>query len=145
MPRPDDLYASSHWTFEIAGMKSPNFQKLSGLSKKVGEIKMVDGSTNITHKFSSQIKDFGEITLTRPKDGSIDDAAMMALEKFSLDSGNRIDGQLIKLHNGVEVFRIMFFGLQMKEVKHPDFDTSAESSYDMQYTFSVSEWEEIPT
>ena len=145
MPRPDNLFATSHWTFEIPGTTFPNFQKLEGISKTSGEISIVDGVTNIKHKFSSQIKDFGEITLTRPYDGSVDDIFMQTLEKFSFDLGGRIDGNLVKYHNGQEVFRIMFFGMRMKEVTHPSLDTSAEERYDVMYKFSVSEWEEVRT
>lgn len=145
MPRPDNLFASSHWTFEIPGTTFPNFQKLEGISKTSGEISVVDGTTNIKHKFSSQIKDYGEITLTRPYDGSVDDDFMRALEVFSFEGGNRFDGNLVKYHNGVEVFRIMFFGLRLKEITHPSLDTSAEERYDVAYKCSVSEWTEVKT
>jgi len=143
MARKENLYATSHWTFDIGGLVAPDFQKISGLSKKTGEIKYVDGTTNITHKYSSQIFDFGEITATRPLDGGIDDSGMETLTELSLHKGQRFDGQLIKFHNGEEVFRIMFFGLQMKEVKYPDYDAEAEARHDIDYTFSVSHWQKI--
>lgn len=143
MPRPDNLFTTNHWTFEIPGLNFPNFQKLEGISKTSGEISIVDGTTNIKHKYSSQLRDFGDITLTRPYDGSADDIAMQALEKASFDTGARFDGHLVKYHNGVEVFRIMFFGLRIKEVKHPNLDVAAEEAYNVMLTISVSEWEEI--
>lgn len=143
MARPKNLFTSNHWVFEIPGAISPNFQKLDGISKTSGEVTVVDGTTNVKHKFSSQLKDFGEITLTRPYDGSVDDIFMQSLEKFSFENGGRIDGSLVKFHNNEEVFRIMFFGLRLKEITHPSLDTSSEERYDVQYKFSVSEWEEI--
>jgi len=145
MPRPDNLLTSNHWTFEIPGFTFPNFQKVSGISKKSGEVSIVDGTTNIKHKYSSQLKEFNDITLVRPYDLSIDDASIRALVALSFDESQRFDGALVKYHNKTEVFRIMFFGLRVKEVKHPDLDTAAEERYDVELLCSVSEWEEIPT
>tara|TARA_Y100000034_G_scaffold29728_1_gene36158 strand:+ start:33556 stop:33996 length:441 start_codon:yes stop_codon:yes gene_type:complete len=141
--RPTDLYTNNHWYFEIPGLVSPHFHMLEGIEKKSGEVSIVDGSTNIKHKFSSQLMEFNDIVLTRAMDGSIDDESMKELVRLSLDYGQRFDGQLIKMHNHQEVFRILFLGLRIKNVAHPSLDTSAEERYDIKYTVSVSEWVEV--
>lgn len=140
--RPTSLYSANNWYFEIPGMVSPDFHTLSGISRETGEISVVDGYTNITHKFSNQIKTFGDIILTRAYNGSIDDKFMATLNKLCEDTCFRFDGNLVKMHCGKEVFRILFLGMRIKGVKHPDLATDSTSRYDVQYTLSVSEWYE---
>lgn len=141
--RPSDLYTNNNWYFEMQGLVSPHFHTLEGISKTTGEITIVDGGTNITHKFSSQIKQFGDITLTRSKDGSVDDVAIAALRDLCMDTALRFDANLVKLHHGNEVFRIMFLGARIKEENHPTLSTDGEERYDVRYVLSVSEWVEI--
>lgn len=141
--RPTDLYTNNHWYFEIQGLISPHFHTLEGIEKKSGEVSIVDGTTNIKHKFSSQLKDFGDINLTRSKDGSVDDKTMQVLANKCMDEGFRFDGNLIKMHNGQEVFRILFLGCRIKNIAHPSLKTDGEDKYDIKYSMSVSEWVEI--
>lgn len=142
--KPTNLLTANHWYFEIPGLISPQFHTLEGIEQKSGEVSIVDGSTNIKHKFSSQLKDFGDIILTRAKDGSIDDDTMRVLTDQCMNSGFRFDGNLVKLHNGQEAFRILFLGLRIKNIAHPSLKTDSEERYDMKYTCSVSEWVEVP-
>ena len=142
--RPTAVYTNNNWYFEIPGIVSPNFQKLSGIEASSGEVTIVDGVTNLKHKFSSQIKEFSDVTLERAYDGSEDDNYMRALQKISLVEGQRFDGQLVKLHAGREVFRILFLGARLKKVSHPSLDTGGEDIYNVSYTLSVTEWVEIP-
>lgn len=141
--RPTNLYTANNWYFEIKGMVSPHFHKLEGISKTSGEVSIVDGATNIKHKFSNQLKEFSDISLTRTYDGSVDDIFMLALSKLMFDTCLRIDGNLVKLHCGKEVFRILFLGLRMKGEAHPSLDTESGERYDVKYDFSVSEWVEV--
>lgn len=141
--KPVDLYTNNHWYFEIPGLISPHFHTLEGIEQKSGEVFIVDGSTNIKHKFSSQLKEYNDITLTRAMDGSVDDQTMKVLTQQCMNNGFRFDGNLVKMHNGVEVFRILFLGLRIKNVAHPSLKTDGEERYDIKYTCSVSEWVEI--
>lgn len=142
--KPVDLYTNNHWYFEIPGLVSPHFHTLEGIEKKSGEVSIVDGATNIKHKFASQLKEFNDITLTRAKDGSADDLTMTVLSEECINNGFRFDGNLVKMHNGKEVFRILFMGCAIKNVAHPSLKTDGEDKYDVKYTLSVSEWVEIP-
>jgi hypothetical protein len=141
--KPTDAYITGHWYFDIPGLVSPHFQNLEGINRETGEVTVVDGKTNITHKFSAQIKKFGDITLTRPYDGSVDDLTMNALYKKCEDQGFRFDGSLVKMHNGQEVFRILFLGVRIKKLEHPSLATESEGRYDIKYSCSVSQWEEV--
>lgn len=141
---PTNLFTANNWYFELQGLVSPHFQTLEGISLTSGEISVVDGATNIRHKFSNQLKDFGDIILTRGYDGSVDDDFMRALQAVSMNSCQRFDGNLVKLHCGKEVFRILFLGMRIKSVEHPSLGTSSEEAYNVKYTCSVSEWVEVP-
>lgn len=141
--RPTDLYVTNGWYFEIPALVSPHFHTLEGIEQKSGEVKIVDGSTNITHKFSSQLKEYNDIVLTRAMDGSVDDVTMKMLVQQCMNEGFRFDGQLVKLHNGKEVFRIVFMGMRIKNYAHPTYKTDAEEKLDLKYTCSVSEWIEL--
>ena len=142
--RPTDLYTNNHWYFEIPGLISPHFHTLEGIEQKSGEVFIVDGSTNIKHKFSSQLKEYNDIVLTRGMDGSVDDESMKKKKKKCMNEGFRFDGNLVKMHNGQEVFRILFLGCRIKNYAHPSLKTDGEERYDNKYTLSVSEWVEIP-
>ena len=142
--RPTDLYTNNHWYFEIPGLISPHFHTLEGIEQKSGEVFIVDGSTNIKHKFSSQLKEYNDIVLTRGMDGSVDDETMKGLTQKCMNEGFRFDGNLGKMHKGQEVFRILFLGCRIKNYAHPSLKTDGEERYDNKYTLSVSEWVEIP-
>lgn len=141
--KPTDLYTSNHWTLEIPGLVSPHFHKVEGIEQKSGEVSIVDGSTNIKHKFSSQLKEYNDIVITRAMDGSVDDQTMKVLVQQCMNIGFTFDAMLVKMHNGQEVFRILILGARIKNYAHPSLDTSAEERYDLKYTLSVSEWIEV--
>lgn len=141
--RPNDLFTSNHFYLEIPGLVSPQFHTVEGIGVESGEVTLVDGYTNIQHKFSSQLKKAKDVTLTRSKDGSVDDLALKALTKKCLDEGFRFDCHLVKRHNGNEVFRILLLGCRIKTVDYPTHQTDAEERYDMKYMLSVTEVVEL--
>lgn len=141
--RPGDLYTNNHFYLEIPGLISPQFHTVEGIGIESGEVSIVDGYTNILHKFSSQLKKAKDVTLTRSKDGSADDAALKVLSKKCLDEGFRFDAQLVKRHNGNEVFRIILLGCRIKMVDYPTHQTDAEERYDMKFVLSVTEVVEL--
>ena len=143
--KPTDLFVVNGWYLELPGLVSPHFETLEGLSKKTGKVEIVDAGTNIKYKFSSQIKDFGAITLTRAKDGTNDDIIMNGLVNASIELGVKYAGQLIKLHHGSEVFRIAFVGMLFDSNAHPSHNINGEEKYVQTFGASIDEWEEIPT
>lgn len=128
--------------FSNPQLVSPHFNTLSGLSKKTGTIEIVDGGTNIKYKFSSQIIDFGQITLSRPNDASPDDAAWRGIVNAGIRLGVKYTGVLIKEHFSQEVYRIAFSGLGFKEYNYPDFNVSAEDAQMPTVMATVDSWEE---
>ena len=143
MLKPTDSLVNNGWYFEVPGLISPHFSSLEGVSRKTGQVVVVDGTTNIKHKFSDQMKDFSDITLIRAKDASVDDKSIRVLADKCINEGFRFDGQLVKLHNKKEIFRIIFLGMRIMEEEHPSLKTDGTDKYDMKYPCSVSEWVEV--
>jgi len=141
--KPQDLYTTNHFYIDMVGLVSPHFHTVEGIEQKSGEVSIVDGTTNIKHKFSSQLKEYSDITLTRAMDGTIDDTTLKALVQQCMNNGFRFDANLVKMHNGQEVFRILMLGVRIKNYTYPTFNTEAEERLDMKYVLSVSEWVEL--
>ena len=140
--KPVDALTANHFYIEMAGLVSPHFQKIEGISKKSGEVVIIDGSTNTKHKFSDQLKEVGDITLTRVYDGSVDDITMRLLVEQCLNEGFRFDINMVKMHNGQEAFRIIILGMRIKEVQHPNYDTGSTERLEVKYVCSVSDYVE---
>lgn len=138
--KPIGVFVTNGWYLELPGLVSPQFETLSGLSKKTGTVEVVDAGTNVKYKFSSQIVDFGEITLTRPYDGSSDDILMRAMANSSITEGVKYAGVLVKQNFGVEVYRIAFEGLRFVEENYPDFNKEAEEKQAISYACTVDSW-----
>jgi len=59
-----EAFRTHEFVVEIDGIDSPNITKVSGLSEgEVEAIEQPDGGANITHKISSGIIKYGDITL----------------------------------------------------------------------------------
>lgn len=141
--KPSAQYVVNGWYFMLPGLTSPHFETLAGLNKKTGSVSIVDGGSNITYKFSDQIKDFGQITLSRTKDGSLNDKALNVLADASMELGTKYAGVLVKEHFGREVYRIAFEGLCFIEHNRPDYQTSGTEKETIQYVATVDTWVEI--
>lgn len=142
--KPQGLYVVNGWYLELPGLVSPHFETLEGLSKKTGTVDIVDAGTNIRYKFNGQIIDFGQITLTRTMDGTIDDISMRTLVEASIRQGVKYAGALVKMHFGNEVYRILFDGLGFKEENYPTFDINAEEKQQISYVATVDSWIMVP-
>jgi hypothetical protein len=132
--RPVDLYTTNHFYFEIPGLISPQFHTVEGIELESGDVTIVDGSTNIQHAFSSQLKRYNDIVLVRSYDGTVDDQAMRTLVNACINEGYSFDGALVKQHFGEEVFRVLFLGMRIKRVQYPTMQTDAEEKLDVRYT-----------
>lgn len=138
--RPTGAYVVNGWYLELPGLVSPHFQTLSGLSKKTGTVEVVDGGTGIKYKFTDQILDFGQITLARTYDGSSDDSVFRNLVNQGIVADIKYPAVLVKLHYGVEVFRIAIEGLGFKEENYPDFNVEGSEKLLVSYVASVDGW-----
>jgi hypothetical protein len=142
--KPKALYVANGWYLELPGLISPHFETFTGLGKRTGTVTIVDAGTNITYKFSSQIKDYGTIGLTRTMNGSSDDNAMDLLVNNSIENGTKYVGTLVKRHFSRIVFAIAFEGLAFTEYNWPDFNISSEDKLTMTYSATVDTWLKVP-
>jgi hypothetical protein len=139
--RPTDLVVTNGWYLEgIPAVVSPHFETISGIGIESSTVTLVDAGTNMEHKFPSQIIRFPDITLTRSYQNNTDDAAVEAWANSCIRLGVRTDVTVVKLHNGVEVFRIVLVGFRVSAFNLPDFDVSGEDKATVTFTCSCEYW-----
>jgi phage tail-like protein len=130
-----EAYRTDEFVVEIEGIESPGITKVSGLSE--GEIEAIDqpdGGANITHKISSGIIKYDDLTLERNMDGTKADADFKDwfTEMFKLDgtgtgSALRRNGSVVKKQFGQEVMRLAFEGAWIKSSKFTDLDAASSA------------------
>jgi phage tail-like protein len=129
----NEAYRTDEFVVEIEGVESPGITKVSGLGEgEVDAIDQPDGGANITHKISSGIVKYDDVTLERNMDGSQADEDFKAWfeEMFKLDgtglgSGLRRNGSVVKKQFGKEVVRFAFEGAWIKSSKFSDLDAGS--------------------
>ena len=128
-----EAYRTNEFVVEIEGIESPGITKVSGLSE--GDIEAIDqpdGGSNITHKISSGIVKYDDVTLERNMDGSQADEDFKSWfnDMFKLDgtgggSQHRRNGSVVKKQFGEEVLRFAFEGAWIKSSKFSDLDAAS--------------------
>jgi hypothetical protein len=137
---PNDLYVVNGWWLEAPTLVSPHFQTFDGLGINTNTVDVVDAGTNIKYKFSGQIMDAQEMTLTRTLDGSSDDAALDALFDQCIREGFKFPCNIVKLHHRVEIFRIALVGFRFVNKTMPSFDVNSEEKFLVSYTATCDYW-----
>ncbi len=130
-----EAYRTDEFVVEIEGIESPGITKVSGLSEgEVEAIDQPDGGANITHKISSGIIKYDDLTLERNMDGTKADADFKDwfTEMFKLDgtgTGSRLrrNGSVVKKQFGLEVMRMAFEGAWIKSSKFTDLDAASSA------------------
>lgn len=138
--RPTDLYVVNGWYLEIPGLVSPHFETLEGVQKTSNKVDIVDAGTNTKYKFGTQIIDFGEMTLTRTYQGTVDDITLETLVQTMIQEGLKLPVTAIKMHNKREVFRIQFDGFNIHSTTMPTFDVNGEEKFLVQYMATCDGW-----
>ena len=126
-------YRTDEFVVEIEGIESPGITKVDGLSEgDIDPIEQADGGANITHKISSGIVKYDDLTLERNMDGSQTDADFKAWfeEMFKIDgtgtgSAMRRNGSVVKKQFGEEVLRFAFEGAWIKSSKFTALDAAS--------------------
>lgn len=129
----NEAYRTHEFVVEIEGIESPNITKVSGLTEgEVDAIEQADGGANITHKISSGIIKYGDLTLERNLDGSKADADFKKWfqDMFKLDgkgTGSKLsrNGSVVLKVHGSEVLRFVFEGGWIKSSKFTDLDAAS--------------------
>jgi phage tail-like protein len=139
-----EAYRTNEFVVEIEGIESPGITNVSGLGEgEVDAIDQPDGGSNITHKISSGLIKYDDLTLERNMDGTQADeefrlwfAEMFKLDGTGVGSKLRRNGSVVKLQFGEEVIRFAFEGAWIKSSKFSDLD--AGSSDLMKQTIVLS-------
>jgi len=129
----NEAYRTNEFVVEIEGIESPGVTKVSGLSEgDIDAVDQPDGGANITHKISSGIVKYDDMTLERNMDGTQadEDFRLWFDEMFKLDgtgtgSELRRNGSVVKKQFGQEVLRFAFEGAWIKSSKFTDLDAAS--------------------
>lgn len=145
--KPQDVYVANGWYLNIPVpgiMSDAIFETLEGMQKQSGTVETVDAGTNRKYKFSTQLTDYGEMTLTRSYQGNATDRALEILVNQMIENGLKLPVQAVKMHNGKEVFTIVFEGFRFLSAKYPTFDISSEEKFTVSYGATCDGWDIIP-
>lgn len=145
--KPQDIYVANGWylTIPVPGILSDGlFETLEGVQKQSGTVEVVDAGTNKKYKFTDQLTDFGEMTLTRPYNGSAADRAMEALVTTCIENGLKLPVTAVKMHQGKEVFTIIFEGFRFITATYPTFDVGSSDKFVVSYTATCDGWTILP-
>ncbi len=145
--KPQDVYVANGWYLNIPVpgiMSDAIFETLEGMQKQSGTVETVDAGTNRKYKFSTQLTDYGEMTLTRSYQGNVTDRALEILVNQMIENGLKLPVQAVKMHNGKEVFTIVFEGFRFLSANYPTFDISSEEKFAVSYGATCDGWDIIP-
>lgn len=145
--KPQDVYVANGWYLNIPVpgiMSDAIFETLEGMQKQSGTVETVDAGTNRKYKFSTQLTDYGEMTLTRSYQGNVTDRALEILVNQMIENGLKLPVQAVKMHNGKEVFTIVFEGFRFLSANYPTFDISSEEKFTVSYRATCDDWDIIP-
>lgn len=145
--KPQDVYVANGWYLNIPVpgiMSDAIFETLEGMQKQSGTVETVDAGTNRKYKFSTQLTDYGEMTLTRSYQGNVTDRALEILVNRMIENGLKLPVQAVKMHNGKEVFTIVFEGFRFLSANYPTFDISSEEKFTVSYGATCDGWDIIP-
>lgn len=145
--KPQDIYVVNGWYLNIPvpGILSDGlFETLEGMAKSSGVVEVVDAGTNKKYKFTDQLTDYGEMTLTRPYNGSAADRAMEVLVNTMIENGLKLPVTAVKMHQGKEVLTIIFEGFAFSAANYPTFDVAGADKFTVSYTAHCDGWTILP-
>ena len=145
--KPQDVYVTNGWYLNIpvTGIQTDGlFETLEGMGKSSGVVEVVDAGTNRKYKFTDQLTDYGEMTLTRPYNGSTADRAMETLVTTMIENGIKCAVSAVKMHQGKEVFTVLFEGFSFSAANYPTFDVAGSEKFIVSYTAHCDGWTIIP-
>jgi hypothetical protein len=139
--RPTDLLVTNGWYLEgLPGLVSPHFETLEGIQVVSNSVEIVDAGTNKKHRFSSQILDYGTMTLTRTLQGNLQDSILQGLAETMIRFGAKYNVRGIKLHHQAPAFIVLFQGFRISAVNFPTWDVNAEEKHLVTYAATADEW-----
>lgn len=145
--KPQDVYIVNGWYLNIPVpgiMADGLFETLEGMGKSTGVVEVVDAGTNKKYKFTDQLVDYQDMTLTRPYNGSAADRAMEVLVNTMIETGLKLPVTAVKMHNGKEVMTIIFEGFAFFSASYPTFDTGGAEKFTVSYQAHCDGWTILP-
>jgi len=138
---PEVTYAESYRThgflLEIEGTQVP-VTKVTGLNEGMTEtIEQIDGGDTIARKIASGLVKFDTLVIERNMDGTPNDQEFLDWfnEMFKLNTTTggssrvRRNGAIIKLENGEEVLRFIFYEGWVKSSKFSDLESGSTNLF----------------
>jgi hypothetical protein len=140
-----DLLTANLFTFEFIGyyLKSPNFSRYDGMARNVEQVEQPDGGSGLVRKFHGGVVRYEDVSITRVRDGSINDRAMSDFVTNYFTSGRKYSGAMIKRHGGRIVIRTEFTGMSAMGEQWPSFDNAAPAGFEMTYPMACDYYEEV--
>ena len=145
--KPQDIYVVNGWYLNIPvpGIMSDGlFETLEGMQKTSGTVEVVDAGTNRKYKFTDQLVDYGEMTLTRSYNGSATDRAMETLVNTMIENGLKLPVTAVKMHHGKEVMTIVFEGFAFSAANYPTFAVDSSDKFTVSYAAHCDGWTILP-
>lgn len=145
--KPQDIYVTNGWYLNIPmeGIQTDGlFETLEGMGMESGVVEVVDAGSNTKFKFSDQMVDYSNMTLTRPYNGSAADRAMETLVKTMIQTGLKLPVTAIKMHHGKEVFTVIFEGFSFNSANYPTFDVAGTDKFMVSYQAHCDGWTILP-
>jgi phage tail-like protein len=138
-------YRTHGFALEIAGVRCP-VTKVAGLSEGAMDvINQTDGGSTFERKIASGVVKFDNLTVTRIVDGSTFDKVfqdwfgeMFVLDGQARGSAVRRNGAVIKLENGQEVLRFLFFEGWVMSSKFADLEAGSTNLFTQEVVIAHS-------
>lgn len=145
--KPQDVYVTNGWYLSIpyAGINNDGiFETLDGMGKESGVVEVVDAGTNTKYKFSDQMVDYTNMTLTRAYNGSVTDRALETLVHLMISEGLKLPVKAVKMHHGKEVFTVLFEGFSFNSSTYPTMDINGQDKFTVSYGAHCDGWTILP-
>jgi len=141
----EDMMVVNGWYLTgIPGLDRPNFETLEGLAINSANVETVDGVTNKKKRFSTQIIDFGEATLTRPFYSNVDDYALQIFAIACIRQGYKVDVTAVKRHKNRDVAAFLLKDFRISSVQFPTWDVAGEDKFVVTYPFTYDDFYVVP-
>lgn len=121
----------------MPGLTSPHIDEISGLGYATGTTEQVDGGTNRTFFFTDGIYKAKQLTFSRPRDGSPDDAAFAKYFDEMIKSGRKYNGTIIQRRFNKIVMTVKFKGLLFNDFSLTDMKADSTDKARQQYQAMV--------
>jgi len=138
--QPTDLLVVNGWYLELPNLTSPHFETFSAIGRTTGTVFITDAGTNRKFKFSDQLEDIPDLTLTRPYQGNADDIALETMVTAMIKKGLRVNAVLHKYHQGKKVFSFLFEGFRFTGITYPNQDVNSGEKFTVSYGATVFDW-----